>query len=97
MSGPVYQSIQKKLTENLKPDSLEIINESHLHAHHEPMQGVTSRETHFRVKIVSSQFEGKNLMQRHRMIYGLLNDEFAQGLHALALKTKTPKEVQVNN
>ncbi|KAK9694723.1 BolA domain UV induced protein Uvi31 [Basidiobolus ranarum] len=95
MSGPIYLSMEKKLTEGLKPEKLEIVNESHLHAHHAPMKGVTSKETHFRVYVVSDQFEGKNLMQRHRMIYSLLNDELAEGLHALALKTKTPKEVQV--
>ena len=31
-------------------------------------------------------------MQRHRMIYAALSDEFAAGLHALSLKTKTPTE-----
>ncbi|KAK9766579.1 BolA domain UV induced protein Uvi31 [Basidiobolus ranarum] len=94
LNGPVYLSMEKKLLESLKPEKLDIINESHLHAHHEPMQGVTNKETHFRVKVVSEQFEGKSLMQRHRMIYSLLNEEFAQGLHALALRTKTPQEVQ---
>ena len=33
-------------------------------------------------------------MQRHRMIYAALTDEFAQGLHALSLKTKTEEELQ---
>jgi len=32
-------------------------------------------------------------MQRHRMIYSALADDFAQGLHALSLKTKTEAEV----
>ncbi|KAH9892601.1 bola protein [Cubamyces lactineus] len=35
-----------------------------------------------------------NTMQRHRMIYAALSDEFAAGLHALSLKTKTPAEIQ---
>ncbi|CAI2162363.1 6676_t:CDS:2 [Funneliformis geosporum] len=47
--GPVYKSIQKKLSEALNPTSLEIINESHLHAHHQAMKDVTSKETHFRL------------------------------------------------
>ncbi|OBZ68015.1 SufE-like protein 1, chloroplastic/mitochondrial [Grifola frondosa] len=33
-------------------------------------------------------------MQRHRMIYAALTDEFSNGLHALSLKTKTSEEVQ---
>ncbi|CAG8469393.1 7177_t:CDS:2 [Funneliformis caledonium] len=91
--GPIYQSIQKKLTEALSPTSLEIINESHLHAHHQAMKDVTSKETHFCVSVVSDQFEGKNLMQRHRLIYGLLNEELKTGVHALSIKAKTPKEI----
>ena len=33
-------------------------------------------------------------MQRHRMIYSALSEEFAQGLHALSLKTKTEREFE---
>jgi hypothetical protein len=42
----LMQSI--KLQEAFKPTILDIVNESHLHAHHEAMQGNTNRETHFR-------------------------------------------------
>lgn len=37
-----------KLQEAFKPTILDIVNESHLHAHHEAMKGNTNRETHFR-------------------------------------------------
>lgn len=37
-----------QITDALKPTSLEIFNDSNKHAHHKAMQGVTSRETHFR-------------------------------------------------
>jgi BolA protein len=45
------------------------------------------------VEVVSAAFEGKNAVQRHRMVYQLLQEEIDAGLHALALKTKTPAEV----
>lgn len=32
-------------------------------------------------------------MQRHRLIYSVLSEELANGVHALSLKTKTPEEV----
>lgn len=48
-----------------------------------------------RVTVVSDEFKGKSLMQRHRLIYGILDDELKnQGLHALTLKTKTQAELE---
>ena len=49
-------------------------------------------ESHFRVEIVSAEFEGKNRVARQRLVYETLKDEFAAGLHALALTTLTPAE-----
>jgi BolA protein len=45
------------------------------------------------VDVVSAAFEGKGAVQRHRMVYQLLQAEIDAGVHALALKTKTPAEV----
>lgn len=58
------------------------------------MQGVTSRETHFRLVITSEQFKSKMQPARHRLVYSLLKDEMAQedGIHALQLRTMTPEE-----
>ncbi|CAO3693971.1 unnamed protein product [Umbelopsis ramanniana] len=92
--GPVQQTMEAKLQEAFNPSILDVVNESHLHAHHEAMKGNTDKETHFRVTIVSDAFAGKNLMQRHRSIYTLLNDELQAGVHALSLKTKTPQEIE---
>jgi BolA protein len=58
------------------------------------MQGVTSRETHFRLVITSEEFQSKMQPARHRLVYSLLKDELAQegGIHALQLQTMTPEE-----
>lgn len=40
--------LSAQINASLAPTSLEIFNDSHLHAHHKAMQGTTSRETHFR-------------------------------------------------
>ena len=73
---------------------MEIINNSHLHAHHKAMQGSVSKETHFEVRLVSDAFQAKPQLARHRMVHALLKDELqAQGgIHALELKTHTPEE-----
>lgn len=83
-----------QITSALKPTTLEIHNDSHLHSHHKAMAGSTSQETHFRVVITSEEFEAKMQPARHRMVYALLKDEMAQegGIHALQLRTSTPEE-----
>ncbi|KAF1834199.1 bola-like protein [Decorospora gaudefroyi] len=85
---------QAHITDALKPTTLHIFNDSHKHAHHQAMQGVTSRETHFRVFITSSAFQGKMQLARHRMVNSLMKDELAKegGIHALQLTTRTPEE-----
>ncbi len=44
------------------------------------------------MKVVSEEFTGRAKVQRHRLVYGLLKEELEAGVHALALKTKTPEE-----
>jgi BolA protein len=83
-------NITKKLTEAFAPRSLDVTDESHLHAGH--MGHRPEGETHFRVNIVSEAFEGKRRIDRHRMINELLAAELAGTVHALALKPQSPKE-----
>ncbi|KAK1767017.1 bola protein [Phialemonium atrogriseum] len=92
--SPLQDAIREKITAALQPSRLEIHNDSHLHAHHAPMAGNTSSETHFRVVITSEAFKSKMQAARHRMIYSLLKDEMARegGIHALQLRTMTPEE-----
>ncbi len=86
--------IFSKITEALKPKSLEIYNDSSMHSHHKAMQGSISKETHFRVVITSEAFKAKMQPARHRMVYALLKEELerAGGIHALQLRTRTPEE-----
>ena len=88
----LQEQIKKKITEALAPEHLEIINESHLHSGHQPGFDGTG-ESHLRIRIVASAFDGVNRVMRHRKINELLKDEMDRGLHALAIDAKTPKEV----
>ena len=54
---------------------------------------LTGGSDHFDVKIISKDFAGKSLIQRHRMVYAPLQDVMGGALHALALTTKTPEEL----
>lgn len=87
----ISSRIDAKLSAALSPQRLEVINESHHHAGHQPgMDG--SGETHMRVRIVSAQFSGLSRVARHRAITDLLSEEFAAGLHALAIEASAPGE-----
>ncbi|CAH9019574.1 BolA/IbaG family iron-sulfur metabolism protein [Candidatus Nitrosacidococcus sp. I8] len=47
---------------------------------------------HFEAFIIHTGFNGKTLLERHRMVYETLGNSFQSNLHALALHTKTPEE-----
>jgi len=50
----------------------------------------TGTMDHFSIKVVSDHFKGKNLMDRHRMIYGALDVPMKDGrIHALEIKAET--------
>lgn len=89
--GRVYNSIIKKLS-MLKPAELVVEDESHKHAGHAGMDGSEAVESHFNVRIIADCFEGLGLVQRHKMIYTLLDEEMKGGIHALSIYSKTPTE-----
>ncbi len=57
------------------------------------MRDLTGGGDHWQVLIVSSSFEGKGLLEQHRMVNEALKDQMDdQRIHALALKTFTPAQ-----
>jgi BolA family transcriptional regulator, general stress-responsive regulator len=84
------ERIVARLTAALDPILLDVIDESDRHAGHAGAR--ESGGTHYRVRVVSAQFERQSRVERHRLVYGLLSAEFADGLHALALVAKAPGE-----
>lgn len=87
----IRSSITAKLDAAFSPERLEVINESHLHAGHQPGYDGEG-ETHLRIRIVSSAFAGMNRVARHRAINDLVKAEFDAGLHALAVEAAVPGE-----
>ncbi|KAL6574541.1 hypothetical protein OROMI_011826 [Orobanche minor] len=82
--------IKEKLESELNPIELEVEDISYQH------DGGT--ETHFNVKVVSEEFEGKSMVKRHRLIYGLLQNELQNnGLQALSIVAKTPSEIATSS
>ncbi len=82
----IQTSIEEKLIAAFKPQHLEVLNESYMH------NVPAGSESHFKVVIVTAEFEGQRLVSRHRAINQLLSSELANDIHALALHTYSQKE-----
>ncbi|UYN97994.1 MAG: BolA family transcriptional regulator [Enhydrobacter sp.] len=83
-------AIDSKLRKRFTPTRLSIEDESSKHRGHAGHR--EGGESHFRVEIVSVEFEGKSRVHRQRLVYETLKEELDAGLHALALTTLTPAE-----
>lgn len=79
--------LQQYLEQAFEPSQLEITDDSHAHAGHRHEGG-----GHFSVTICSDRFEGRSLVERHRMVYGAVSDMMPQDIHALSIKALTPLE-----
>ena len=80
--------IETELRSALQPLTLEVQDDSHLHAGH-----VGAREgRHFSVRVVSERFNGLSRVARHRLVYDSLNSLMQRGIHALAIDARAPGE-----
>ena len=84
----VQAVIEEKLGTAISLEHLEVVNES---GNHNVPPG---SETHFKVVLVSPEFEGERLVARHRTVNRVLKEELAGGVHALAIHTYTASEWQ---
>lgn len=88
------ETIKQKLNEALKPELVEIIDNSAAHAGH---AGAQQGGGHYNVTIVSDSFTGKTLVQRHQLIYQVLGDMMKEEIHALGINALTPSEYNTGN
>ncbi len=56
------------------------------------VRDMTGTNDHFEIVVVASQFEGKRMVERHRMIYTAIGAAVGNEIHALAVKALTPSE-----
>jgi BolA protein len=84
------ERIRDLLASALAPTVLELTDESHLHAGH---AGAASGGGHYRLRIVSSRFEGLRLVMRHRLVYDSVHDMMHTEIHALAITALAPSEL----
>ncbi len=86
--GPVEQQIADIVSAELKPVTMELVNESYMHS------VPPGSESHFKLLVVSDAFVGQRKVARHQLLYTLLADQLTGPVHALALHTHTLEEWQ---
>ncbi|MFT6582804.1 MAG: BolA protein [Alphaproteobacteria bacterium] len=82
----VQQGITEKLQSAFTPSHLDVINESHMH------NVPPGSESHFKVVVISDQFDGLPRVRRHQTVNGVLAKELREDIHALSMTTLTPAE-----
>ena len=87
----IQTAIEEKINASLAPTYLQVLNESNNH------NVPPGSESHFKVTVVSNEFNGKMLIARHRMINKLLAEELAGAIHALSIHSFTPPEWSEKN
>lgn len=89
MSEQRVAMIRERLQLQFKPSDLEIVDESHLHAGH---PGARDGRGHFRVRVVSSAFEGLPRLARHRAVYAAVGALMTTDIHALNIEAISPND-----
>jgi len=89
MTAERLRLIRSQLESALEAQSVEVVDDSHKHAGHD---GARDGRGHFRVRVVSSHFEGRRPIARHQLVYGALGDLMRSDIHALSITALTPAE-----
>jgi len=75
------------------PDEIQRVIQEKLPGAEVQIRDLTGTSDHWQVTVVSKAFEGKMMLEQHRMVKGFFESEIASGdLHAFSLKTYTPEE-----
>ena len=86
LKKPVEDIIKTRLSQALDLVYLDVENQSHLHAGHQAMKDVSHQESHFKLSLWASEFEGLRLLDRQRLVYKILDDLIPRPIHAVTLK-----------
>ena len=70
------------------PSTLHIEDDSRLHAGH----ASAGKGGHYRIRIISTHFAGKNRVQRHQVVFAAAAELMGRDIHALSIDAKTPEE-----
>jgi BolA protein len=88
MSNTRIETIRNLLEQELSPESIDIIDESHKHIGH---AGAAGGAGHFKIKVVAEAFAGKRPLACHQLIYAALDSMMQTEIHALSIEIGVPE------
>ena len=88
-NGPIESQIINTLSSSMNLSSFKIINESFMH------NVPDGSESHFKILVVTDDFNNVPIMQRHKLIYKNLSD-LMDKIHALSIHAFTKEEFELN-
>ena len=86
----IPEVIVSRIREHLSAESVEIEDQSHLHAGH---AGAAGGGGHYEVTIVASCFKGLNTLARHRLVYEAVGGLMKKEIHALSIQAYSVEEL----
>ena len=87
--GPIENKIINTLNECMNISSLKILNESFMHSVPE------DAESHFKIVVVSDDFNNLSNIQRHKLVYKNLGT-IMNDIHALSIQSFNEDEFKLN-
>jgi len=76
----------------IEPQSLREYLESKLPGAAIAVNDMTGTRDHFEIEVVSDIFEGQTALERHRRVHEVLAPLMDNAVHAVRLRTRTPRE-----
>ncbi|MDP6409681.1 MAG: BolA family protein [Planctomycetota bacterium] len=71
-------------------EGLRSLLKEHFEGDEVEVRDMTGTSDHFEVCIVSAAFEGKSLIEQHKLVHAACGEHLTRAIHALKIKTSTP-------
>ena len=81
----IFDEIKKKITKEINPDNIILIDNSHLHKKHKSFD---SNKFHFKIIIESERLKKMKKIEAHKKIFSILKEEMKNKIHALEIEIK---------
>ena len=71
-------------------DALTRLLQEHFEGDQIDVHDMTGTMDHFELEIVSARFQGKSLIEQHKMVHAAVAEHLGGAIHAVKIKTRTP-------